>query len=331
MLILKRLVIPAVAVLLATAMAPSRTADDPPQFSEWSAPVNLGSTVNGPLGEWFSSITKDGLSLYFTADGCVVPTSTCREGYGGWDIFVSQRDSLDDPWGPPRNLGPAINTPYDEGAPAVSHDGHRLYFSSTRPGGFGGNDIYVSRRQNKRDDFGWQLPKSLGGGVNTSANESGPDAFEEDGTGLITLYFDSNRSGGPGPTTDDPGHNGNDIYVSTLLTDETFGPAILVWELSSASADRQPTIRRDGLEIYFASNRTGTEGSLDLWVASRATTSDAWSEPSNLGPLLNGTKRDASPDLSFDGTKMYITADRPDSGGYFDLYVCTRNKLKGPM
>jgi len=50
MLILEGLVIAAVAVLLATAMAPPRTADDPPQFSEWSAPVNLGSTVNGPPG-----------------------------------------------------------------------------------------------------------------------------------------------------------------------------------------------------------------------------------------------------------------------------------------
>ena len=195
MLLPGRLAVVGVAGLLALGLARLPAADDPPRFSDWSEPVNLGPTVNWPLGEWFSSVTKDGLSLYFTSDGCVVPTPTCRQGYGGWDIFVSQRDTLDDPWGPPQNLGPAVNTPYDEGAPAISHDGHSLYFSSTRPGGFGGNDIYVSRRHNKRDDFGWQLPENLGSGVNTTANESGPDVFEDEGTGLITLYFDSNRSG----------------------------------------------------------------------------------------------------------------------------------------
>jgi hypothetical protein len=108
-----------------------------------------------------SFISKKGLSLYFTSATCGSDPSPpgCRPGFGGWDIFVCQRATVNDPWGPAQNLGPAINTPYNEGAPSLSVDGHRMYFASNRPGGFGGNDLYVSRRHDKRDDFGWQPPE----------------------------------------------------------------------------------------------------------------------------------------------------------------------------
>ena len=155
-------------------------------------------------------LSKKGLSLYFTSSR-VTPDSQ-----GGQDIWVSHRSSVSEPWGPPQNLGPGINTFFDEGAPSLSTDGHLMYFSSTRPGGFGGNDIYVSRRYDKRDDLGWLDPENIGSGVNTAANEVSPATFKDLGTGLVTLYFDSNRAGGPGPFTDDGAHNGNDLYAATL-------------------------------------------------------------------------------------------------------------------
>jgi Tol biopolymer transport system component len=253
----------------------------------------------------------------------------CRPGFGGWDIFVSQRAAVNAPWGTPQNLGPVINTPYNESAPSLSVDGHRMYFASDRPGGFGGNDIYVSRRHNKRDDFSWQLPANLGSGVNTIANEAGPEIFEDDDTGVTTLYFDSNRPGGPGPFTDDGNGNGNDIYVSILQPDETFGLPTLVAELSTPFLDRQPAIRRDGLEMFLASNRPGTLGGLDLWVSTRTTTSDPWPTPVNLGSVVNSAAGDAGPALSFKGTTLYFQSVRPGGFGAFDLYMTTRTKLKG--
>jgi hypothetical protein len=104
------------------------------------------------------------------------------------------------------------------------------------------------------DDFGWEFADNVGGGVgtdgvDTEANEASPAIFEDDATGVLTLYFDSNRPGGLGSFADDPAHNGNDIYASIFGRDETFGPAVLVAELSTPSPDRQPAIRRDGLEI----------------------------------------------------------------------------------
>jgi len=73
-------------------------AEDPPQFSDWSAPVNLGAPVNSVGTEVDPFISKDGLSLYFACQGC-------PGGYGSYDLFVSQRASVHDPWGPPQNLG----------------------------------------------------------------------------------------------------------------------------------------------------------------------------------------------------------------------------------
>jgi hypothetical protein len=208
-----------------------------------------------------------------------------------------------------------------------------MYFASNRPGGFGGNDIYVSRRHKKDDDFGWEAPQNLGPAVNSSANESSPAISEDDGTGVRTLYFDSNRDAGFGfgPYTDDIVHNGNDIYESFLLPNDTFVTAELVTELSTQFFDRSPSIRRDGLEIFFASNRTGTFGALDLWVSTRASVFDSWSTPVNVGPPPNSTANDAGPALSFDGETLYFNSvNVPNTAGNpFNLFVTTRSKITG--
>jgi hypothetical protein len=126
--------------------------------------------------------------------------------------------------------------------------------------------------------LGWEAPVNLGSGVNGTANETLPVVFEDEATGISTLYLTSNRVGSAGA----------DIYASTLQPDGTFGPAAVVAELSSSRRDRVLSIRRDGLEIFLASDRPGpTQAPFDLWVATRATTSDPWSTPVNLGSVVN--------------------------------------------
>ncbi len=311
---------------LAPGLLASEEADNPPQFSDWSAPVNLGPVVNTRFVDSDPFISKDGLSLYFVA-------GQGRGGSGLRDIWVSQRTSTTDPWGPPQNLGPTVNSAGQENSPTLSLDGHRLYFASNRAGAtsLGGFDLYVSRRRDKRDDFGWEAPVNLGSAVNTAADETDAAFFEDEATGATILYFASNRPGGPG---------GNDIYASTLLPDGTFGPALLVAELSTPLDDMQPAIRRDGLELFLGSDRPGTNGASDLWVATRASTTDLWSTPVNLGPVVNSPPRppdveqsnDFRPALSFDGTALYFaSALRPGNGsGMFDLWVSTRTRLKEP-
>src|SRR5439155_25902279 len=161
---------------------PSDASREAPQFSAWSAPVNLGSTVNSDAVDLEMAISKDELSLYIASNRS-----------GNFDIWVSQRASVRDPWGPPQNLGATINTPFREQAPFLSPDGRRLYFFSDRdPGGLGGTDLYVSERD-RHDDFGWHTPVSLGPGVNGSANETLPVVFEDEATGTTTLYLAPDR------------------------------------------------------------------------------------------------------------------------------------------
>jgi WD40-like Beta Propeller Repeat len=295
-------------------------ADDPPRYSDWSAPVNLGAPVNTAAGEFGPFISKNGLSLYFTCD------LSCPGGFGGFDLWVARRASVDDPWGPPHNLGPTINTSANETVPTLSLDGHRMFFQSTRAGGLGATDVYVSRRRDERDDFGWQPPENLGSGVNSVAGDAAVALFEDDATGTVTLYFASNRAGGLGD---------EDIYATTVLPHGSFGPAVLVPELSTPFRDTGPAIRRDGLEMFLTSNRTGsfgvpgTQGGLDLWVATRPSTSASWSTPVNLGSVVNGDNTDSRPALSFDGTELYFHSFRPGGAGAFDLYRSVRARLKG--
>src|SRR2546425_4558249 len=95
-----------------------------PKFSGWSTPVNLGPVINSVLRENGPAISKDGLSLYFGSfrDG----------GFGGSDIWVSQRASVDDSWGPPVNLGPPIYTAVLEAGPPFSRGGDRVFFQPVR-------------------------------------------------------------------------------------------------------------------------------------------------------------------------------------------------------
>jgi WD40-like Beta Propeller Repeat len=159
------------------------------KFSDWSAPVNLGAIVNSTFDDNHPHISKDRLSLFFH--------SNRPEGYGGIDIWVSQRASEDDPWGPPQNLGPNINTSSDDRVPFLSHDGHRLYFASNRPGGLGGTDIYSSYRNHKHDDFGWELPVSLGPMINSNVDDDAANLVKSECDATV-FYFASIRAGGIG-------------------------------------------------------------------------------------------------------------------------------------
>src|SRR3989337_1832818 len=96
---------------IATVLMASSNAGAAPTFSDWSAPVNLGPIVNSAFVDAGPAISKDGLSVYFN--------SVRPGGLGLFDIWVSQRATQDDPWGPPVNLGPTINTGFTAAVPAL--------------------------------------------------------------------------------------------------------------------------------------------------------------------------------------------------------------------
>jgi Tol biopolymer transport system component len=285
------------------------------EFSEWSFPENLGSLVNSPSNDRFPAISPDGLSLYFQ--------SNRPGGFGADDMYVSRRESPDEAWGAPVNVGPPISTSSDERAPNFSSDGRFLYFVSDRPGGCGGRDIWVSGRRHTRDDFGWSVPQNLGCRVNTAAEDSGPAYFEDPETRgrrqIIMLFLHSNRPRGVGR---------DDLYASLLRHDDSFGSPALIWELATPESESRPAIRLDGLEVFVHSDRPGGLGSRDLWVSTRETSRDAWSPPINLGPTINSPSDELGPALSADGAALYFNSNRPGGVGGEDLYVTTRVKTE---
>jgi F5/8 type C domain-containing protein/WD40 repeat protein len=167
-----------------------QTKDDP-----WRTPVNLGPTVNSQGTNWMPSISADGLELYFCSDR--------SGGYGRWDIWVTKRETIHDGWGPPVNLGPTVNSAHRDLSISISHDGLLLFFDSDRPGGSGGHDLWLTRRETT--DGPWGTPVNLGPTVNSSCPWDQTPSISADGS---TLYFTSERPGDLG---------GGDIYEAPIM------------------------------------------------------------------------------------------------------------------
>lgn len=280
------------------------------RFSDWSPPVNLGAPVNSPSAENAPELSKDGLSLYFG--------SNRPGGQGLQDLYVSQWSSLNAAWGPPINLGPIINSPFVDTGAHLSRDGHLLFFNSSRPGGSGSVDIWVSRRKNVHDDFGWEEPVNLGPPVNSARFDGGVSTWGPE------LYF---WRGTPDPAGIVAPIDG-DIYMSER-TGQTYSEPMLVSELSSDAHDQRPSIRFDGREIFLSSSRPvvclpGSACLEDIWASVRRGNGQSWEEPVNLGPVVNSGSRDTQAALSEDGTMLFFLSDRPGGLGNLDIYVTTR-------
>lgn len=149
---------------------------------DWGEPFNLGAPVNTIYWESQPAISPDGSTLYFV--------SNRPGGLGGYDIWKSALKA-DGYWSQPENMGPEINTPYDEHTPFLHPDGKTLYFSSDGWPGMGSKDIFLSR-QNAEGK--WTTPENLGYPINTYNEETGLIVTPDGDHGL----FSSNLKGGMG-------------------------------------------------------------------------------------------------------------------------------------
>ena len=330
-------------------------------YSAWSAPVNLNAltlrdgtacppVVNSAFNDTHPAISKDGLSLFFasTRPG---PDSNGEVGLGDYDLWVAQRESVDDCWLPPVNLGAVVNSSAIDFAPNLSTDGHWLFFHSKRPGGCGaGANLWVTHRRHKPDALGWETPVNLGCTINTPGFDSaGPTYVEDEQTDTRFLYF-TRKPTSTGPAPDDFLY---DVYVSTCTAELAacnlrglWQSAVPVDALNSPFRDTRTAIRqRDGLEIILSSGRPGTLASENLWVSTRATIQDqswlpavpincewqqnvtailnlmplplpcsSWApvDPAGTTLFVNSAAFDGGPALSWEGTELYFFRVRSD-------------------
>jgi hypothetical protein len=278
--------------------------------AHWSLPEHLGPELNVfGFDNRNAAISINGKSLYFGSDR--------PGGSGGLDLYVSHRANPHAPWDLPQNLGPGINSSTVDNNPYPTADGHFLFFTSSRAGGSGGPDLWVSHRDNVHDDAAWEPPTNLGSTINTPFIDSGPVYLVDPATGRVMIFFSSTRPGGQGSM---------DFYVSTLGTDGTWGTGVIIPELNTPYDDNKLAIRKDGLELFLSSNRpgggTGASG-YNIWVSTRPTTQDTWTTPA-LAVESAGL-----PAISIDGKELFMVSRQPGSGVggrpfKNDLFVSTR-------
>ena len=207
----------------------------------WSKAKPLGGKVNTNFNEGAQNISQDGQLLVFT--GCNYP-----EGEGSCDLYFSIKTNTG--WSEPQNLGPVVNTDFWESSPSLSPDKRDLYFASSRAGGFGGRDIWVTHRM---PNGKWSRPQNLGESVNTSGDESCPFIHADN----ETLYFNSNGHTGYGMT---------DLFFSKKINDSIWAPAEnLGYPINNIDDQGSLIVAADGKTAYYASDGADTRGGLDIY------------------------------------------------------------------
>lgn len=218
-------------------------------------------------------------------------------------------------WSAPENLGPAVNSSAFDGGHFVSNDGLYLFISSTRAGGYGSFDLYISQRPSPQSP--WGTPVSLGADLNTSFAEFTP-FLTDDGH---FLYFSSNRPGGCG---------GNDFYVARRL-DSTLTrwstPENLGCVVNSIGVELSPSVveEEDGtVYLYFSSGlRPGGLGFGDIYFSTLH--SDGTFGPPSPILEFNTPFNDIRPGLRHDGLEIFFDSNRPGSMmNLQDIYTSTR-------
>ena len=264
-------------------------------------PINLGPPVNSQYYEDGANISADGLELYF-----ISPQPGGPGDFELFDIYVATRSDVDANWSEPVNLGLTVNSANNDSGPSISSDGLLLYFSSTRSGGHGDDDLWVTTRTAISEP--WGSPVNLGSTVNSSAWDFDP-SISSDG---LELYFTSNRAGSYGFV---------DIWVTTRETieDDWSEPVNLGAVVNSTTFTQTPSISADGLILFFESDRTGGVGVNDIWMTKRATTNGSWGEPVCLGQPVNSSGYEKMPDISADGRILYF-GHFDDVDGPWDLW-----------
>jgi len=210
-----------------------------------------------------------------------------------------------------------VNSIASDAGADTSSDHKELYFHSDRTGGNGGFDIHVSVRASSAD--AWGVATNLGTAINSASDDRGA-TISGDG---LTLIFGSDRAGSMGL---------NDLYISSRASVlDPWGSATNMGATLNTTGDESgPSISDDGLTLFFHSDRPGGQGSTDIYSSTRASTSDPWGAPSNLGSTVNSADFDNAPSISADGLTLYFHSTRAGGQGQHDTWKSERLSSSDP-
>lgn len=225
----------------------------------WSPAKNLGAPVNSERNEGAPSLSADGRFLFFAACEEYGDYGPNRKGLGSCDIFFTNK--INGQWSKPVNVGATLNTAAWESQPSFSSDGKTLYFISSRKGGLGDGDIWMSQL---KTDNTWTPPINLGPTINTSGREESVFIHPDN----QTLYFASDGHIGMG---------GLDLYVCRRLPDGTWDkPINLGYPINTWNDESGLIVNSSGKFAFCSSDREGTTGCEDIYY---------FELPQNLRPI----------------------------------------------
>lgn len=201
--------------------------------------------INGDINE---EPSKGAINISLDGEWLLFAGYNFRGGYGDFDLYISYNTPTG--WSEPENLGYSINTEFWESSPSISPDKQALYFSSSRQGGYGGKDLYVSYRQSNGR---WSIAKNMGPEINTSGDELAPFIHADN----ASLYFTSDGL---------PGYGNSDLFVIRKNINGEWGkPENLGYPINTIENEGSIYLAADGITAYYASDRADSRGGLDLY------------------------------------------------------------------
>ena len=207
---------------------------------QWTDVIPV-SELNSPHNEGANTITVDGKTMIYTI-------CDRRKTYGSCDLFISKKQN--GKWSQGKNLGTVINSGYWDSHPSLSNDGKSLYFSSDRPGGAGGKDIWISELS---DNGIWSKPECLDTNINTTADDFTPFIHSDN----QTLYFTS---------TGHQGLGSSDLFMSKKVNGKWTKAVNLGYPINTEDHEGGIFITLDGSTAYFCTDRyQKTDKNLDIY------------------------------------------------------------------
>ncbi len=205
----------------------------------WSKAESISDSINTNAHEATVGISPDGQNILIYKDDS-----------GDGNIYTTTLEG--EVWRAPVKLNGNINSKYWDPSASISADGNTLYFSSNRPGGYGGRDLYTSKRTPKGD---WAIPVNMGAVINTPYDEDAP-FISADGN---FLSFSSNGHATMG---------GFDIFTSHFSEDEKWSkPENVGSPINTTDDDIYYVVSPNGLNAYFSSFRKDGFGEKDIYIA----------------------------------------------------------------
>lgn len=209
-----------------------------PETQKWSEPVSISDDINTNANDASVYLRDDGQHFY------IFRSVSGDEG----SLFLSRLNGTN--WEVPEKLYGKINSPWWEGSISVSADGRMAYFSSERPGGFGGKDLYTARLQN---DGSWGDIRNMGPVINTALDDDAP--FIHPG-GEFLLFSSKGH----------PSMGGYDIFRTDLTSDTSWSkPFNIGYPINTPGDDIYYVISADGMVGYYSSGKAGGFGKQDIY------------------------------------------------------------------